>query len=364
VCNLCKKVSSTYTQMRTHLDKFHRIKTQVCLTRLFNDDIVCGVRENNLGTFAPAAALTASGSGAEAAEGAVADASVTDAAAAEAVSAIAATSIPTTRAYQYINGTCLKNVDPNERIASVSMFGTTKIIKFVHPPEPETFNIEALQEEAYACGDFGDTTWDETYERFESQEQVPPSYSLYRNLQGDTVVTSLDGGSRYVEFKYGHINNEQMIDAIVRGTLSGFSFFLRALFENPYNRFLYKRCDTFPFTDVHIQYGCWMVQQDSHIYPRVLESIAVVMRKYMNVLVRNERFIKIFSGTRDYESLDHFLFMLSTVQGSSEFDPDYTHDMLTYFYKYVKEIREIVASYSKTSKMPWVMYPVNEPVAD
>jgi hypothetical protein len=355
VCNLCQKTGRSYTQLRTHLDKCHRIKSQVCLTRLYNDEIVCRIKKEQ-SAIPPAPHATHAP--------AEPDPATTVTETPMAPTAPAAAAANTIQSYQGNYGMQLRTA-PNERVASVSRFGNAKIIKFVRPPEePDAFNIEALQEEAYACGDFGDTTWDEVYERFEAQEQIPPNHSLYRNIRGETVVTSFEGGLRHIEFKCSHINNDDMIDAIVRGTLSAFSFFLRALMENTYNQFLYKRSNTFPFTDVHMKYGRWTIQHDSHIYPRVVESIAATMRKYMNGLVRTPQFTKIFNGTRDYESIDHFLYVLGIAHNTTELDPDYTHEMLNYFYKYVKELREIVADYSENKEMPWIAYPATGPVVN
>jgi len=349
VCNLCQKDCKGYTQMKSHLDKCHHIKSQVCLARAYNDEIVCRTKQcESPTTVLPDAIVPEADAAADAVADAITSNTVQQVQQAQPHQGVA-------RAYFGANA--------NQRVASVSHFGTTKIIKFFHPPEePDTFSMEALQDEAYACGDLGDTRWDEAYERFEAQEQVLPSHSLYKNVQGETVITSFEGGMRYIEFKYNHINSDDMIDAIVRGTLPAVSCFMRLLFDNSYNLFLYKRSSSFPFTDVHMKYGCWTIQQDSHVYPRIVESIASAMRKYMNDLVRIPRFTRIFNGTRDYESLDHFLYVLGIVHGTSDLDPDYAREMLQYFYKYVKELREIVANYSKTNEMPWVAYPASGPV--
>jgi len=346
VCDLCGKESASYTQLKTHLDKSHHIQSRVCLTRMYNDEIVCRNKKPNA-TGAAVAAVAP-------------------------VATVAPdTAGPTSMMQTYQGqgqdevGTAVNPTIVPPRVQSVSMFGNVKIIKlFREPEEPNpAFALEALEEEAYACDDCS-TKSDEVYARFEAQERVEPNYSLYRGVNGEAFMASFESGSRVVAFKYGHINADDMIDHLVKGTLTAFSFFLKSLFENTYNRFLYKRSSGFPFTDVHLRYGQWVVNHDSYVFPCVVESAAAAMRKFVNNISGTPRFMQVFNGSRDYENVMNFIHVIGIVRNTNDLDEDYARDMLHYFYRYVKEARTIVADYSDEADVPpWVSYPATDPVS-
>ena len=338
VCNLCKKSWPNYPQIKQHFAKEHRREAQLCIAHLHDNTILCSTRPSAISTG--------------------------EVQSQEAIPAQAETPALCPDEAKGVGNEITVNVLPShaarpEPSRVVHTFGDVKVIRLVRPCEEpaDSFHVEALEDEAYACDDRTDGRQDEVYETFDDQVDVPHTYSLYRNVNGNAFIANYENGSRLIDMKFSHISNDEMIDKMVHGTEAGFSFFLQRLFENPFNRLLYKRSSCFPLTDVHMTYGRWVVHHDSNVYPRVLESAASAMRKFINALSRTERFIKVFNGTRDYESMDHFMHILTVVRNPGDLDPEYTRDMMRYFYKYVKELRNIVGDYSEASDAPWVTYP-------
>jgi hypothetical protein len=244
-------------------------------------------------------------------------------------------------------------------VRRVRNFGNIVIIRTRPESDDEAppVDINALEAKAYACRDDGPNR---DYESFEAGRLVQDNRSVYQDSKGKPFVSHYNTDSRYISFKYSHIASQDLINAMVHGTTQAFMFFIKKLFERPYNRVFYKRSASYPLTDVHTQSGTWKIYPDVAVYPRLVESAAAAMRACVGHLSQTPQFIKVFGGSQDYQHIDHHLYIVSILREPNTLDSDYMRDMLHYYYEYVKLARDVVTEYSEEAEEPWREYPCDE----
>jgi hypothetical protein len=329
-CGMCSISACSYHVLKKHLASEHHAASSVCLARCYDDFVICHAKAYGAVSAAVSAAATSA-----------AATSAADPAASEP----AADDAPETA--------------PHPEVRRVRNFGNIVIIRTRPESDDEAppVDIKALEAKAYACRDDGPNR---DYESFEAGRPVQDNRSVYQDSRGKPFVTHYDTGSLYIGFKYSHIASQDLINAMVHGTTQAFMFFIKKLFEHPYNRVFYKRSASYPLTDVHTQSGTWKIYPDVAVYPRLVESAAAAMRSCVGHLSQTPQFIKVFGGSQDYQHIDHHLYIVGILREPNTLDSDYMRDMLHYYYEYVKLARDVVAEYSEEAEEPWREYPCDE----
>ena len=341
-CSMCSLVACSYHVLKRHLASEHRAASSVCLARSYDDTVVCRVKSEAAEVVADTAGAAEAPVDADepylAVTGAAAASGITTD---NAVSGIAAGAV------------CRPAIRRVRNFGKIVIINTHNDSDDDEPP----IDLKALEAEAYVCSDEGPNR---DYESYYAGRHVAEKHSQYCDSKGRPFIAHYNTGSRYIPLKYNHIASEDIINVMIRGTTQAFSFFLKRLFDSPFNRLFYKRSASYTMTDVHTQKGVWMIHSDLLVYPRLVESAAAAMRSCIDHLSQTELFTKVFGGSRDFLNMDHHLYIIGVLREPNTLDSHYMRDMMRYYYGYVKDARDAVATYSHEEEEPWVVYPYND----